>query len=214
MHLVSKLYDYQRWKALVIPTLVYAVADAVMIYAPALFNSDLAPSDEEVTMVEMSYLVASDILVAGCMLFDQLFLLLPSYVVLILVQTSLLPPACKTLVSMPTQQQWGRQVKEIFEANGGPLRAQEAGADGRGGTGALVSATAWKDVFLFVWGCHVGALHDLLALEGNASVADYTFMPGFSMRIGLVDQLGRGFSYGEGEDDKGNYQYGSQVSPR
>ncbi|KGO65552.1 hypothetical protein PITC_018700 [Penicillium italicum] len=126
LHLVPKPRDRQRWKALVIPTLVYAMADAVMMYVPALFDSDLVPSDEVVAIAGLSCIVGSDILIAGFMLFAHLFLLLPSYIVLILVQASLLPPACETLVSTSRQQQRGRRVGDIFEVNGGPLRAQEA----------------------------------------------------------------------------------------
>lgn len=121
--------DRRRWKALVFPTLVYAAAETVMVHVPALFDSSLAPPpDEEVTIARLSYIVRSDILISGLMLSAQLFLLLPSYIVLILVQASLLPPTCETLIFTPSrQQQRGRRVGEIFSAvNQGPLQAQEA----------------------------------------------------------------------------------------
>ncbi|KAJ6184034.1 hypothetical protein N7519_005335 [Penicillium mononematosum] len=120
--------DRQRWKALVFPTLIYAAAESVMMYVPALFDSSLAPSsDEEVTIAGLSYIVRSDILISGFMLSVQLFLLLPSYMVLILTQASLLPPNCETLIFAPGQQHRGRRVGEIFPTvNRGPLQAQEA----------------------------------------------------------------------------------------
>ncbi|KAJ5195973.1 hypothetical protein N7449_006452 [Penicillium cf. viridicatum] len=124
--LVPEPRGRQRWKALVIPTLVYAVAETVMMHVPALFDSDLTGPDEEVAIVGLSYIVGSDILIAGLMLFAQLFLLFPSYMVLILAQASLLPPTCETLVFIPREQQRGRRVGEIFAVNGGQLRPQEA----------------------------------------------------------------------------------------
>ncbi|CAI7577474.1 unnamed protein product [Penicillium viridicatum] len=126
LHLVPEPRDWRRWKALVLPTLVYAVAETVMMHVPALFDSDLTAPEEEVAIVGLSYIVGSDILLAGFMLFAQLFLLFPSYIVLILVQASLLPPTCETLVFTPREQQRGRRIGEIFAVNGGPLRAQEA----------------------------------------------------------------------------------------
>ncbi|OGM49839.1 hypothetical protein ABOM_001435 [Aspergillus bombycis] len=129
LRLVSNPGDRRRWKALVLPTLVYAVAETVMIYLPALFESSIAlPPDEEVPIAGLLYIVRSDILVSGLMLSAQLFLLLPSYMVLILVQASLLPPTCETLIFSPSrQQQRGRRVGEIFSAvSRGPLQAQKA----------------------------------------------------------------------------------------
>ncbi|KAF7521007.1 hypothetical protein PCG10_008577 [Penicillium crustosum] len=125
LHLVPAR-DRQRWKVLVIPALFYAVAETVMMHVPALFDSDLTAPEEEVVIVGLSYIVGSDILIAGLMLFAQLFLLFPSYIVLILVQASLLPPTCETLVFMPREQRRGRRVGEIFAVDGGPLRVQEA----------------------------------------------------------------------------------------
>ncbi|KAJ5422618.1 hypothetical protein N7491_011063 [Penicillium cf. griseofulvum] len=89
VRLVPRPRDRQRWKALVIPTLIYAAANTVMTYIPALFENSLTPPHEEVAIVGLSYIVGSDILIAGFMLFAQLFLLFPSYIVLILVQASL-----------------------------------------------------------------------------------------------------------------------------
>ncbi|KAJ5604036.1 hypothetical protein N7537_006992 [Penicillium hordei] len=126
LHLVPEPRDWQRWKALVIPTLVYAVVEMVMMHVPALFDSDLTGPDEEVARVGLSYIVGSDILIAGLMLFAQLFLLFPSYIVLILAHASLLPPDCETLVFIPREKQRGRRAGEIFAVDRGPLRAQEA----------------------------------------------------------------------------------------
>ena len=126
LRFVSNPGDRRRWKALALPTLVYAAAETVMMHVPALFDSSITPPpDEAVTIAGLLYIVRSDILVAGLMLSAQLFLLLPSYMVLILVQISLLPPTCKTLIFR--QQRRGRRVGEIFSAvNRGPLQAQEA----------------------------------------------------------------------------------------
>ncbi|RAQ70199.1 hypothetical protein COH20_001124 [Aspergillus flavus] len=126
LRFVSNPGDRRRW--LVFPTLVYAAAETVMLHVPAVFDSSIAPvPDEEVTMAGLLYIVRSDILVSGLMLSAQLFLLLPSYMVLILVQASLLPPTCETLIFSPSRHQRGRRVGEIFSAvNRGPLRAQEA----------------------------------------------------------------------------------------
>ena len=124
VRLVPGSRDRQRWKALIIPALTYAVANTVMAYVPALFDNSLAPL-EEVAIEGLPYIVGSDTLIAGFMLFAQLFLLLPSYVVLISVQASLFPPKCETLVFTPRKQQRGRQVGEIF-SDGGPLQTQEA----------------------------------------------------------------------------------------
>ncbi|KAE8379010.1 hypothetical protein BDV26DRAFT_303893 [Aspergillus bertholletiae] len=128
LRFVSNPGDHRRWKALVLPTLVYATAETVMMYIPALFDSSIAPPpNEEVTIAGLLYIVRSDILVLGLMLSAQLFLLLPSYIALILVQASLLPPTCETLIFSLSRQQRGRRVGEIFSAvNRGPLQAQEA----------------------------------------------------------------------------------------
>lgn len=129
LRFVSESRDRQRWKALVIPTLVYAAAEMVMMHVPALFDSSLAsPQDEEVTVAVLSQIVRSDILISGLMLAAQLFLLLPSHIVLILVQASLLPPNCETLDFVPSrQQQRGRRVGEVFSAvSRVPLQVQEA----------------------------------------------------------------------------------------
>ncbi|KAB8263160.1 hypothetical protein BDV32DRAFT_119488 [Aspergillus pseudonomiae] len=127
LRFVSNPGDRRQWKALALPTLVYAAAETVMMHVPALFDSSsiTPPPDEAVTIARLLYIVRSDILVAGLMLSAQLFLLLPSYMVLILVQISLLPPTCETLIFR--QQRRGRRVGEIFSAvNRGPLHAQKA----------------------------------------------------------------------------------------
>ncbi|KAE8133559.1 hypothetical protein BDV38DRAFT_257964 [Aspergillus pseudotamarii] len=129
LRFVSNPGDRQRWKALVLPTLVYAAAEAVMMHLTALFDSSISPPpDGEVTIAGLLYIVRSDILVSGLMLAAQLFLLLPSYMVLILVQASFLPPTCETLIFNPSRQQHrGRRVGEIFSAvNRGPRQAQQA----------------------------------------------------------------------------------------
>ncbi|PIG82361.1 hypothetical protein AARAC_009291 [Aspergillus arachidicola] len=128
LRFVSNPGDRRRWKALMLPTLIYAAAETLMMHVPALFDSSISPPpDEEVTIAGLLYIVRSDILVSGLMLSAQLFLLIPSYMVLILVQASLLPPTCETLVFSPSRQQRGRRVGEIFSAvNRRPLQAQEA----------------------------------------------------------------------------------------
>ncbi|GLB08839.1 hypothetical protein AtubIFM57258_004748 [Aspergillus tubingensis] len=124
--------DRQRWKALVPATALYAVAESFMMHVPAMFDSDLAPSaTTEITKAYLSGIVGSDILVSGVMLATQLLLFFPSFIALILVQTSLLPSACETLVSAPVnqrrqQQQRGSRVGEIFAAfNKVPLLVQD-----------------------------------------------------------------------------------------
>ncbi|RAL09042.1 uncharacterized protein BO97DRAFT_375373 [Aspergillus homomorphus CBS 101889] len=129
LRFVSSPHDFRRWRALVLPTFIYSMAETIMMHLPALLNSRLAPaSNEDVTIEGLSYIVRSDILISALMLFAQLFLLLPSYIVLILVQASLLPPTCETLIFRPSrQQQQGVRVGEIFSAvKQGPLQAWEA----------------------------------------------------------------------------------------
>ncbi|KAE8166907.1 hypothetical protein BDV40DRAFT_295938 [Aspergillus tamarii] len=129
LRFVSSSRDFRRWRALVLPTLISSTTETVMMYLPALFNSSLASaSNEKVTIEGLSYIVRSDILISALMLFTQLFLLLPSYIVLIQVQASLLPPNCETLTLRPSrEQQQGIRVGEIFSAvNQGPLQAWEA----------------------------------------------------------------------------------------
>ncbi|CAI7666019.1 unnamed protein product [Penicillium palitans] len=40
LHLVPEPRDWQRWKALVLPTSVYAAAETVMVHVPALFDTE------------------------------------------------------------------------------------------------------------------------------------------------------------------------------
>ncbi|RAH54135.1 hypothetical protein BO85DRAFT_480540 [Aspergillus piperis CBS 112811] len=124
--------DRQRWKALVPATALHAVAESFMMHFPALFKSDLASSaSTDVTKAHLSGIVGFEILVSGVMLAAQFLLLFPSFIALVLVQTSLLPSVCETLVSTPVnpggrQQQRGRRVGEIFAAfNRVSLRVQE-----------------------------------------------------------------------------------------
>lgn len=118
LRFVSSTRDRRRWRALVLPTLMYSAAESVLMYLPAVFNSNLVPvSNKTVTIEGLSYIVRSDILISALMLFAQLSLLLPSYIVLLLVQASLLPPNCETLIFRPSrqrQQQQGLRVREIF----------------------------------------------------------------------------------------------------
>lgn len=129
LRFVPKPRNYQRWKALMLPTLAYATAEMVMVHVPALLISGFTlPLDKEVTIAQLSHIVRSDILISGIMLSAQLFLLLPSYMVLILAHASLLPRTCETLIFTPLrQQQRGRRVGEVFSVvKQGPLQAWEA----------------------------------------------------------------------------------------
>lgn len=129
LRFVSSPHDRRRWRALALPTLIYSAAEAVMMYLPALFNSTLAPaSTEKVTMERLSYIVRSEILISALMLFTHLSLLLPSFIMLLLVQASLLPPSCETLIVGPSKEkQQGIRIGEIFSAaNRQPLQAREA----------------------------------------------------------------------------------------
>ncbi|OJZ86040.1 hypothetical protein ASPFODRAFT_189983 [Aspergillus luchuensis CBS 106.47] len=129
LRFVPSPHDLRRWRALVLPTLIYSTAEAVMVHFPGLLNSRLAPaSSENVTIEGLPYIVRSDILISALMLFAQLFLLLPSYMALILVQASLLPPICETIIYRPSrQQQQGVRIGEIFAAvKQGPLQIWEA----------------------------------------------------------------------------------------
>ncbi|KAJ5371317.1 uncharacterized protein N7496_007409 [Penicillium cataractarum] len=86
LHFFSSTRDRRRWRALVLPTLIYSTAESVMLYLPGLFNSSLAQAlNEKVTIEGLSHVVRSDILISAIMLFTQLSLLLPSYIVLLLV---------------------------------------------------------------------------------------------------------------------------------
>lgn len=125
---VSSPRDHKRWRALILPTLIYSAVEVLMMYLPALFNSSFAPaSNEKVTVERLLYIVRSDILISVLMLVTQMSLLFPSYIVLILVQASLLPPSCETLISRPSRQRQGIRVGEIFGgANRGPLQVREA----------------------------------------------------------------------------------------
>lgn len=129
--------DRQRWKALVPATALHAVIESFMMHLPALFDSDLSlPTETEITKAYLSGIVGSDILVSGVMLAAQLLLLFPSFIALILVQASLLPSACETLISAPVNQGWqqqqqqqhrGRRLGEIFSVfKRGPLQIQDA----------------------------------------------------------------------------------------
>lgn len=122
---LAKARDRKRWKVLVISALIYAAMNTLMTYVPALFDDNLAPP-EDVSIEGLSYVVGTDILIAGFMLFAQLFFLISSYIALDLVQASLLPPKWETLVFTSRQKQRVRRVGEIFSVKGGPLQAQEA----------------------------------------------------------------------------------------
>ena len=102
-------------------SLVYAVSEIVMMQVSSLFHRGLAPLP--VTIAGFSSIVRSDILISGLVLAVQMFLIFPSYILLILVQASLLPPTCETLVFTQLR---GRRVGEIFSGgNQGPLRVRD-----------------------------------------------------------------------------------------
>lgn len=115
MRFVSTSHDRVRWKALVLPTIVYAAAETVMVHVPALFDDGLTLPQEQITIAGLSQIVRSDVLISGLMLAAQLFFLFPSHIMLILAQASLLPPNCETRVFSPSRQQHrGMRVGEIF----------------------------------------------------------------------------------------------------
>ncbi|PWY78482.1 hypothetical protein BO94DRAFT_537668 [Aspergillus sclerotioniger CBS 115572] len=112
LRLVPNPHDYQRWKALIPATLVYATSEIVMMLVSGLFDVPLP-----VTTTGLSWFVGSDVLRYGLVLAVQMFLIFPAYILLIMVQGSLLPPTCETLVF--AQLQRGRRVGEIFSGEGG-----------------------------------------------------------------------------------------------
>ncbi|GLA39546.1 hypothetical protein AnigIFM63309_007142 [Aspergillus niger] len=100
--------DFNRWDALLLPTLLYAVAEAIMMYVPGLLLSPLDPDEVLLLPSDLSgitALVRSDILVAGLMLVVQVLLLFPAYIVLVLVEGSLVPGDCETLISLPEKEE-------------------------------------------------------------------------------------------------------------
>lgn len=124
--LVSTSRDRVRWKALVFPTILYAAAETIMVNVPARFDDDLTSLQEQITIAGLSQIVRSDVLISGLMLAAQLFLLFPSYIVLILVQASFLPPNCETLVAPSRPHHRGKRAAEIFSgASRVPLLVQE-----------------------------------------------------------------------------------------
>ncbi|OJJ76598.1 hypothetical protein ASPBRDRAFT_52175 [Aspergillus brasiliensis CBS 101740] len=133
-HFVLSSRDYQRLKALVPATAVYAIIESFMMDFPALFHRDFALSaSTEVTKASLLGIVRSDILVSGVMLAAQLLLFFPALIALTLVQVSLLPSTCETLISAPAnqrrqqQQQRGSRIGEIFAVfNRVPLKVQDA----------------------------------------------------------------------------------------
>ncbi|PYH35987.1 uncharacterized protein BO87DRAFT_375003 [Aspergillus neoniger CBS 115656] len=99
--------DYYRWNALLLPTLLYAIAESIMMYVPGLLLAPvrfdgvlLQPED----LTDVTSLVRSDVLVAGLMLVAQVLVLFPAYVVLVVVEGSLVPGDCETLISMPEEE--------------------------------------------------------------------------------------------------------------
>ncbi|PWY76573.1 hypothetical protein BO83DRAFT_377040 [Aspergillus eucalypticola CBS 122712] len=102
--------DYYRWNALLLPTLLYAIAESIMMYVPGLLLApvrfdgvllQLQPED----LTDVTSLVRSDILVAGLMLVAQILILFPAYIVLVVVEGSLVPGDCETLITLPEEVQ-------------------------------------------------------------------------------------------------------------
>ncbi|BCR96191.1 uncharacterized protein AKAW2_21131A [Aspergillus luchuensis] len=104
MRYVPLSLDYYRWKALLLPTLLYASAETIMMYVPELLLAPvrfdrvlLQPED----LTDVTSLVRSDVLVAGLMLVAQVLVLLPACIVLIVVEGSLVTGDCETLIPLP-----------------------------------------------------------------------------------------------------------------
>ncbi|GLA64386.1 hypothetical protein AtubIFM56815_009880 [Aspergillus tubingensis] len=100
--------DYYRWNALLLPTLLYALAESIMMYVPGLLLAPvrfdgvlLQPED----LTDVTSLVRSDVLVAGLMLVAQVVVLFPAYIVLVVVEGSLVPGDCETLIPLPEEVQ-------------------------------------------------------------------------------------------------------------
>jgi hypothetical protein len=80
---------------------------------------------EDVTFATKSNIILSDISVSVFMLALHLVLLLPSYIALISVEASLLPPACETIIPSSSRQR-GTRVRELFPTADLPLQTQKA----------------------------------------------------------------------------------------
>ncbi|PYH74467.1 uncharacterized protein BO88DRAFT_354796 [Aspergillus vadensis CBS 113365] len=100
--------DYHRWNVLLLPTLLYAIAESIMMYVPGLLLAPvrfdgvlLQPED----LTDVTSLVRSDVLVAGLMLVAQVLVLFPAYIVLVVVEGSLIPGDCETLIPLPEEVQ-------------------------------------------------------------------------------------------------------------
>ncbi|GKZ16941.1 hypothetical protein AbraIFM66951_010658 [Aspergillus brasiliensis] len=106
-------HDRDRVTTLYFPTLVYAIAETIMIYLPgSLLDEQQQQQHQQYQAVtsssvlsDITALVRHDILVAGLMLVAQVLLLLPTYIVLVVIQGSLIPGACETLIFLPEEQQ-------------------------------------------------------------------------------------------------------------
>ncbi|OKP14201.1 hypothetical protein PENSUB_114 [Penicillium subrubescens] len=59
VRLVPEPRDRQRWKALVVPTLIYAVTITAMTYVPALFENSLAPPEDVTIPANIACVVTS-----------------------------------------------------------------------------------------------------------------------------------------------------------
>ncbi|KAF3387597.1 hypothetical protein F1880_000831 [Penicillium rolfsii] len=106
--------NYRRWQSLILPNMLHATAQALILYISAVLNSGYTPQIEDLTTEGAVQIVRSDIFVSALMLCFQLLLLVPSKIVLVLVQASLLPPACDTLVIRPSRKKQFVSVGEIF----------------------------------------------------------------------------------------------------
>ncbi|OJJ76209.1 hypothetical protein ASPBRDRAFT_26696 [Aspergillus brasiliensis CBS 101740] len=105
-------HDRDRVTTLYFPTLVYAIAETIMIYLPGSLLGEQQQQQQQYqamtsssVLSDITALVRHDVLVAGLMLVAQVLLLLPTYIVLVVIQGSLIPEACETLIFLPEEQQ-------------------------------------------------------------------------------------------------------------
>jgi hypothetical protein len=107
----SWCHDRTRWKLLAIPTLIYAAAEVVINHIPSGVELLTLPAEGNAP-VDSRKVILSDILVSLLLLVLQFLLLLPSYIVWISIEGSLLPEKYETIV--PSHRQRGARIAELF----------------------------------------------------------------------------------------------------
>ncbi|PWY72956.1 hypothetical protein BO70DRAFT_389268 [Aspergillus heteromorphus CBS 117.55] len=147
----------QLWKVLAIPALIHSSAEVLMSYIPAMVEHFIGVPQESLTLATKSNIILSDILVSVFMLACHVLLLFPSYIVLIAVEASLLPPSCETIVFESSRQR-GLRIGEIFSRVEVPLQ--------------MLTASRMVGVGMLLW-CLELHVKMCLFLLGVAAVAHF-----------------------------------------